>query len=235
MKINLDGLELIKKFEGCSLKAYKLEGESYYTIGYGHSFDNSINGNTVWTQAQAEKVLVDDLQKYCKYVDEIAVARFKVLNENQCNALMSYCYNRGAGGLRQLVNSSKIIEELGNNLIIYWGTAVRYKNGLMTRRKAERELFFKAEQIKSIIEVDIELSDAVSKIIKSGIILDYDQWKKSELINLKNVPILLSRLGGLERLIQEKVISDIHLWDKGQYDIAHVRSLLLKYATIMCK
>lgn len=235
MKINSNGLELIKKFEGCSLKAYKLEGESYYTIGYGHSFDNNINGNTVWTQTQAEKVLIDDLQKYCNYVDEIAVVKFKSLNENQCNALMSYCYNRGAGGLRQLVNYSNTIEEMGNNLIIYWGTAVRYKNGLIKRRKAERELFFKAEQINPIIEEDNELSDAVSKIIKSGIILNYDQWKRVDLINLKNVPILLNRLGGLEKLIQEKVISDANLWDKGQYDMTHVRSLLLKYATIMCK
>ena len=64
MKINEAGLALVKSFEGCSLKAYKLTGESYYTIGYGHSFDSSINASTVWTQVQADKGLIDDLQRY---------------------------------------------------------------------------------------------------------------------------------------------------------------------------
>ena len=41
------GLALIKQFEGCSLKAYKLPGERYYTIGYGHSFDSAITAGTV--------------------------------------------------------------------------------------------------------------------------------------------------------------------------------------------
>ena len=136
MKINNEGLALIKQFEGCSLKAYKLAGEQYYTIGYGHSFDNTITATTVWTQKQAEDALVKDLQKYCKYVDDVELTKFKNLNSNQCNALMSYCYNRGAGGLRQLVTNSKSIEEMGNNIVIYWGSAMRYKTGLVRRREA---------------------------------------------------------------------------------------------------
>lgn len=144
MKINNEGIALIKQFEGCSLKAYKLEGEQYYTIGYGHSFDSSITATTVWTQKQADETLVKDLQVYCKYVDNIAVAKFNKLNINQCNALMSYCYNRGQGGLRELVSNSKTIEELGNNIVIYWGSATRYKTGLVRRREEEKKLFFKA-------------------------------------------------------------------------------------------
>lgn len=142
MKINNAGIALIKQFEGCSLKAYKLVGEQYYTIGYGHSFDNSIKVTTVWTQKQADENLITDLQKYCKHVDVIAVAKFKTLNSNQCNALMSYCYNRGQGGLHELVDKSKTIEELGRNIVVYWGTAVRYKNGLVNRRQKEMNLFF---------------------------------------------------------------------------------------------
>lgn len=144
MKINNEGIALIKQFEGCSLKAYKLEGEQYYTIGYGHSFDSSIKATTVWTQQQADQSLIKDLQKYCKFVDNIALAKFKNLNSNQCNALMSYCYNRGQGGLHELVDKSKSIEELGHNIVVYWGSAVRYKDGLVRRRKSEMNLFFKA-------------------------------------------------------------------------------------------
>lgn len=144
MKINKAGIDLIKQFEGCSLKAYKLEGEKYYTIGYGHSFDESITATTVWTQQQADDMLVKDLQKYCKHVDQIALTKFKNLNDNQCNALMSYCYNRGQGGLKQLITNSNSVEELGNNIVVYWGSAMRYKNGLVRRREAEKVLFFKA-------------------------------------------------------------------------------------------
>lgn len=143
MKINNAGIALIKQFEGCSLKAYKLQGEQYYTIGYGHSFDNNITAKTVWTQKQVDEALINDLQKYCKYVDEIALIKFKNLNSNQCNALMSYCYNRGQGGLHELVNNSNTIEALGHNIVVYWGSAVRYKDGLVRRRQKEQSLFFK--------------------------------------------------------------------------------------------
>ena len=37
MKISSNGLNLLKRFEGCRLTAYKcFSHEKYYTIGYGH-------------------------------------------------------------------------------------------------------------------------------------------------------------------------------------------------------
>ena len=37
LKLSDKGLQLIKQFEGCRLKAYKcIITEKYYTIGYGH-------------------------------------------------------------------------------------------------------------------------------------------------------------------------------------------------------
>ena len=37
MKISINGLNLIKKFEGLRLTAYKpVSAEKFYTIGYGH-------------------------------------------------------------------------------------------------------------------------------------------------------------------------------------------------------
>ena len=36
MKASSDIIEYIKSKEGCRLTAYKLSGEDYYTIGYGH-------------------------------------------------------------------------------------------------------------------------------------------------------------------------------------------------------
>ena len=77
---------------------------------------------------------------------------------------------------------------------------------------------------------DQELEEAVKKIVQSGIKLDVDSWSSQERINLKNVPALLTRLGGLEQLVTRKIISSRELWSQGRYNTNHVRSLLIKYA-----
>lgn len=138
MRTSDKGIEFIKKHEGVRLRAYKLEGEKYWSIGVGHSYDPSITANTIWTNAQAEAVLRVDLQKFEKYVDELVPIP---LNQNQYDALVSYCFNRGKGGLKQLVDNSKTIQDYSKNIVKYWGTAERYKNSLIARRKAEKALF----------------------------------------------------------------------------------------------
>lgn len=140
---NEAGLKLIKSFEGCRLKSYKLKGEKYWTIGYGHSFDNSINASTVWTQAQADEHLRKDLKRFEEYVSKYAKQYGFKFNDNQFSALVSYCYNRGPGGVKQLLSNSKTIADVSENIVVYWGSAVRYKNGLINRRKKEKELFDK--------------------------------------------------------------------------------------------
>lgn len=140
---NTDGLNLIKSFEGFRGKAYKLAGESYYTIGYGHSFDNSITASTVWTEAQALEALKKDLAKFEAYVVKYAQKYKMTFNDNQFAALVSYCYNRGPGGLDELLKYSKTVAEVANNIVVYWGSAERYKDGLVRRRKAEKVLFLK--------------------------------------------------------------------------------------------
>lgn len=138
MKTGDNGIALIKKYEGFLQKAYRLPGERYYTIGYGHSFDTSIKAGTVWTKAHAEAQLKIDLRKFEKYVNDYVPVR---LNQNQFDALVSYTYNRGLGGLRQLVSNSQTISDYSKNIVIYWGSASRYKTGLINRRKAEQKLF----------------------------------------------------------------------------------------------
>jgi lysozyme len=156
---NEAGIALIKRFEGLKYKAYKLEGEDYYTIGYGHSFDPSITADTVWTQEQCEKALREDLDKFEGYTSS-AVTNI-VPNDNQFGALVSYCYNRGLGksdgsnGLRQLVKNSRTIHEYANNFLVYWGTAQRYKKGLLERRKAEQVLF-----LTGCLDTEVELPES---------------------------------------------------------------------------
>lgn len=136
MKINNAGLELLKKFEGCRLKAYKLKGERNYTIGYGHS-DSNIKAGTVITQVKADEYLKQDLAKFENYVAKNT--KF-VLNDNQFSALVSYTYNRGYKGFKQLMDNSNV-SNLSDNIVKYWGSNENYKSALIKRRKSEQALF----------------------------------------------------------------------------------------------
>ena len=137
MKIGKNGIELIKKFESCSLKAYKGVGEKYYTIGYGH-YGADVKPNQAITQNKADALLKKDLVYFEDQVNK--KNKFK-LTQNQFDALVSYCYNRGPKGLNQLLSNSKNVKELGENIVVYWGSNEKAKKGLLNRRKAEQKLF----------------------------------------------------------------------------------------------
>lgn len=146
LKTSDNGVNFLKSQEGCRLTAYKLEGETYYTIGYGHYGADVYEGMTI-TEAQAEQLLRQDLVRFENGVNEIAVSKFPSINQNQFDALISYSYNRGLGnsagtnGLRQLIYNSNTISEVSANFVVYWGSAEAYKEALISRRKREQVLF----------------------------------------------------------------------------------------------
>lgn len=139
MNLNKDGINLIKSLEGCKLKAYKLKGERNYTIGYGHS-DSSIKKDQTITQKEADTILLQDLKKFEKYVANNT--KFP-LNDNQFSALVSYTYNRGYKGFKELMTNSKTVSDLSDNIVKYWGSNTNYKTSLINRRKKEKALFDK--------------------------------------------------------------------------------------------
>lgn len=85
-----------------------------------------------------------------------------------------------------------------------------------------------------VIKEDPELAAAVSKLIKSGIQLQYNDWKRVDLIKLSNVPALLYKLGGLQKIegkLKEKGMGlDLEVWQEKRYTADNVRSLIIKYA-----
>lgn len=140
MKINDEGLKLIEEFEGCRLTAYKpVAAEKYWTIGYGHYGKDVYQGMRI-TQAQAESYLKQDVARF-----ETAVNNLKrEWTENQFSALVSFTYNCGEANLKTLCKN-RTASEIATKLLLYTkGADGKVLNGLVRRRKAERELFLKA-------------------------------------------------------------------------------------------
>lgn len=144
MKISEKGLALIKKFEGCKLTAYK-DLKGIWTIGYGlTNACKSITGLTIKsgtkiTQAQAEKFLQQVLD--AKYIPLVAKYDSKYhFNQNQIDSLTSFAYN--IGSIDQLTNNGKrTIAQISAKIPEYNKCDGKVANGLVNRRKAEKELF----------------------------------------------------------------------------------------------
>ena len=91
MNISSKGIELIKRFEGCRLKAYKCPA-GVWTIGYGHT--NNVRPDDVITQEEAEELLKRDIKVHEDNVKRLVKSS---LTQGQFNALVSFEYNIGYG------------------------------------------------------------------------------------------------------------------------------------------
>ncbi len=136
MKTSLNGINLIKKFEGCRLTAYKpVAAEKYYTIGYGHYGPDVYAGMKI-TQTQADMFLVRDLEKFENAVNNLG----RDFSQNQFDALVSFTYNCGAGNLNKLV-SNRTNQQIADTMLAYNKGSGKVLAGLVRRRQAERALF----------------------------------------------------------------------------------------------
>jgi lysozyme len=139
MKYSQACVDLVKSFEGLKLKAYKCPA-GVLTIGYGTT--KGVKPDWVITEFMAEAYLKRDLLEFEKAVNKIINAP---LNQNQFDALVSFCYNIGAGAfekstLARLINQghySKAAEQF-----LRWNKSNgKILKGLTRRREAERKLF----------------------------------------------------------------------------------------------
>lgn len=143
MRINKDGLSIIKQCEGCRLKAY-LCPSLIPTIGYGHT--TGVKLGDIITQADADRFLLQDIKRF----EQAVAALVKVpINTNQFSALVSFTFNVGVGAFK----SSTLLKKLNlrdykgcSNEFDRWvyGSNKKPLEGLKKRRKLERELFNKS-------------------------------------------------------------------------------------------
>lgn len=147
MKISEKGIALIKSFESCKLTAYKaLSTEEYYTIGWGHYGADVKIGQTI-SQDEADALFLSDLQQFVKYTN--TYTKTLTLNQNQFDALVSFCYNCGPGTLKKLV-SGRTAEEIAEHFTDYTKSKGIVIAGLVRRRQEEKDLFCKESEVKTV-------------------------------------------------------------------------------------
>lgn len=148
MKISEQGISLIKSFESCKLTAYKaLSTEEHYTIGWGH-YGSDVKAGWTISQNEADALLLSDLERFVKYTN--TYTKSLVLNQNQFDALVSFCYNCGPGTLGKLV-SSRTVEEIAEHIEDYTKSKGKVIKGLIRRREKEKELFCKGSEVMNMV------------------------------------------------------------------------------------
>jgi GH24 family phage-related lysozyme (muramidase) len=145
-------INLIKEFEGCHLSAYPdpLSGGDPWTIGYGTT---RYSGGTPIKRGDKINVIEADMLLRLE-VDRIAeklratIPHWKVMDDNQRSALVSFAYNLGAGfygsaGFETITAKLRDREwsAVPTALELYRNPGTNVEAGLLRRRRAEAKLW----------------------------------------------------------------------------------------------
>lgn len=143
MNISSRGVELIKSYEGLSLKACKaLPTEKYYTIGYGH-YGKDVKPGSVITKEKALELLKQDIAGFVAKVNKYQ-GKYH-WNQNQFDALVSFAYN--VGSIDGLTNNGKRSnDQIADKFVAYSNSGGKFIQGLYNRRIKERNLFMEADR-----------------------------------------------------------------------------------------
>ena len=137
MKISSIGIELIKRYEGCYLEAYKCPA-GIWTIGYGHT--KNVRAGMKITKVEAEQMLKEDLGTY-----EAKVEKYNkkyAWNQNEFDALVSFAFN--IGSINQLTAfGTRTKDVIKDKMLLYTKANGKVLKGLVRRRKEECALFTK--------------------------------------------------------------------------------------------
>ncbi len=141
MLISRNGIELIKRFEGCKLTAYKCPA-GVLTIGYGHTGDDVTEGLTI-SQEDANDLLFDDVLCFENGVNNLVEGLD--LSQGMFDALVCFAYNVGLTNLKKstllkLLKDGKVLE--ASEEFVKWNKSNgKVLDGLTKRRAAEAALF----------------------------------------------------------------------------------------------
>lgn len=130
------GRQLIKSFEGLSLKAYP--DAAGYSIGYGHY---GASRGQVITREEADRLFDSDVSRFERRVSEST----PVATQNQFDAMVSLAYN-----IRETAFDTSTLKKVHNamdhgkaaNEFLRWNkSGGEVHPGLVARRAKEREIY----------------------------------------------------------------------------------------------
>ena len=135
-KINKNGLNLIKKYEGCRLTSYTCPA-GVLTIGYGHT-GKDVKPNQTITKKKAINLLKKDLARFERHVQSYNY--IYEWTDNEFSALVSFAFN--IGNIDQLTAYGKRTRsQIRSAMLKYVKANGKTLAGLVKRRKAELRLF----------------------------------------------------------------------------------------------
>ena len=147
MKLNKEGADLFKEFEGCKLKAYQCSAKKW-TIGYGNTFYEDgkpvLPGHAI-TQEKADQLFEIIANEFSEKVAKLVTSN---VTDNQFGALVSFAYNCGAVNLQKSTLLKKVNANHNDPSIrsefLKWNKAnSKVLAGLTRRREAESNLYYK--------------------------------------------------------------------------------------------
>ena len=147
MKISNEGLQLIKKYEGCKTTPYRCPA-GLYTVGYGHVIGNGLQLPDEWNRTfslgEIDELLERDLERF-----ERGVQRYTTvyLTQSQSDSLVSFSFNLGMGiyqrsTLRQKLNRGDY-DGASKEFLRYTRAGGKVLKGLTRRRQEEYNLFIR--------------------------------------------------------------------------------------------
>ena len=139
-------LQIIKEFEGLSLKAYKCPA-GVWTIGYGNtSYLKSFTNPTsqIIRNQKADELLQQDIKIY---LDAVTKQVGSICNDNQIGALTSFCFNVGVTNFNRST-LLKVIKVTPKDFLLVQKEFMKWVYGggkilpgLVRRRKRESDVY----------------------------------------------------------------------------------------------
>jgi lysozyme len=147
MTTGKNGILLIEEFEGFRAKAYK-DAVGLPTIGFGTLIDSAEEKHLLTetiSKEQAEVLLRKELAMIEK---KFTIMISSKVNQNQYDALVSFAYNLGIYNLKsstllKKVNANPADVTIRNEFNKWTHAGGKVLEGLVRRRKAEADLYFK--------------------------------------------------------------------------------------------
>lgn len=204
MEISENGLSIIKQFEGCILHPYLDQGGKP-TIGWGMTYYPDTGkivtmSDKPLTQIQADALFALMVKPYCTGVIEALGGT--VVNQNQFDSLVDFCYNLGVGAFKQstLCQHIKYGTVLEADFTLYDHVKGQISVDLLNRRKAEYQLFIKPINIMDETNVVAEVQAVPQTVVVKSITVTFDRTENGAVIQtdgtttVKLTPELLAAL-----------------------------------------